>query len=80
MVVIADRRQRARLESLWCGALNSVNIPLGLEAGLAIVIVCIILDRMSRVRAEPHDDGRRRDSAMSTSCPAKDTARARHDR
>ncbi|MEQ9572263.1 MAG: choline ABC transporter permease subunit, partial [Nitratireductor sp.] len=29
--------------------LNSVNIPLGLEAGLAIVIVAIILDRMSRI-------------------------------
>ena len=30
-------------------ALNSVDIPLGLEAGLAIVVLAIILDRISRV-------------------------------
>ncbi|MBB6014457.1 glycine betaine/proline transport system permease protein [Aquamicrobium lusatiense] len=51
MVVIAALIGANGLGKPVVRALNSVNIPLGLEAGLAIVIVAIILDRMSRVRA-----------------------------
>ncbi len=50
MVVIAALIGANGLGKPVVRALNSVNIPLGLEAGLAIVIVAIILDRMSRVR------------------------------
>jgi glycine betaine/proline transport system permease protein len=50
MVVIAALIGANGLGKPVVRALNQVNIPLGLEAGLAIVIVAIILDRMSRVR------------------------------
>jgi len=49
MVVIAALIGANGLGKPVVRALNSVNIPLGLEAGLAIVIVAIILDRMSRI-------------------------------
>lgn len=51
MVVIAALIGADGLGKPVVRALNSVNIPLGLEAGLAIVVLAIILDRMSRVRA-----------------------------
>ena len=50
MVVIAALIGANGLGKPVVRALNSVNIPLGLEAGLAIVILAIILDRMSRVQ------------------------------
>ncbi|MET3661047.1 choline ABC transporter permease subunit [Aquamicrobium ahrensii] len=50
MVVIAALIGANGLGKPVVRALNSVNIPLGLEAGLAIVIIAIILDRISRVR------------------------------
>ena len=50
MVVIADLIGANGLGMPVVRALNSVNIPLGLEAGIAIVILAIILDRMSRVQ------------------------------
>jgi glycine betaine/proline transport system permease protein len=50
MVVIAALIGANGLGKPVVRALNSVNIPLGLEAGLAIVILAIILDRMSRVK------------------------------
>ena len=49
MVVIAALIGANGLGKPVVRALNSVNIPLGLEAGLAIVIVAIMLDRMSRI-------------------------------
>jgi len=49
MVVIAALIGANGLGKPVVRALNSVNIPLGLEAGLAIVILAIILDRMSRI-------------------------------
>lgn len=51
MVVIAALIGANGLGKPVVRALNTVNIPLGLEAGLAIVVLAIILDRMSRVRA-----------------------------
>ena len=51
MVVIAALIGANGLGKPVVRALNSVNIPLGLEAGLAIVVLAIILDRMSRVRS-----------------------------
>jgi glycine betaine/proline transport system permease protein len=50
MVVIAALIGADGLGKPVVRALNTVNIPLGLEAGLAIVVVAIILDRISRVK------------------------------
>ena len=50
MVVIAALIGANGLGKPVVRALNTVNIPLGLEAGLAIVVLAIILDRMSRIR------------------------------
>ncbi len=49
MVVIAALIGANGLGKPVVRALNTVNIPLGLEAGLAIVVLAIILDRMSRI-------------------------------
>ncbi len=49
MVVIAALIGADGLGKPVVRALNSVNIPLGLEAGLAIVILAIILDRITRI-------------------------------
>jgi len=49
MVVIAALIGADGLGKPVVRALNTVNIPLGLEAGLAIVILAIILDRMARI-------------------------------
>jgi glycine betaine/proline transport system permease protein len=49
MVVIAALIGANGLGKPVVRALNSVNIPLGLEAGFAIVVLAIILDRMSRI-------------------------------
>jgi glycine betaine/proline transport system permease protein len=54
MVVIAALIGANGLGRPVVRALNSVNIPLGLEAGLAIVILAIILDRMARIGDEEH--------------------------
>ena len=50
MVVIAALIGADGLGKPVVRALNSVNIPLGLEAGLAIVVLAIMLDRISRVK------------------------------
>jgi glycine betaine/proline transport system permease protein len=52
MVVIAALIGANGLGRPVVRALNSVNIPLGLEAGLAIVVLAIILDRMARIGGE----------------------------
>jgi len=50
MVVIAALIGANGLGKPVVRALNTVNIPMGIEAGLAIVVVAIILDRLCRVR------------------------------
>ncbi|MEX0955928.1 MAG: choline ABC transporter permease subunit [Rhizobiaceae bacterium] len=52
MVVIAALIGANGLGKPVVRALNSVNIPLGLEAGLAIVVLAIILDRIARIGGE----------------------------
>lgn len=52
MVVIAALIGADGLGKPVVRALNTVNIPLGLEAGLAIVVLAIILDRMARIGRE----------------------------
>ena len=52
MVVIAALIGADGLGKPVVRALNTVNIPLGLEAGLAIVVLAIILDRMARIGQE----------------------------
>jgi glycine betaine/proline transport system permease protein len=49
MVVIAALIGANGLGKPVVRALNSVNIPLGVEAGLALVILAIILDRICRI-------------------------------
>ena len=49
MVVIGALIGANGLGSPVVRALNSLNIPLGIEAGLAIVVLAIIIDRMCRV-------------------------------
>ena len=52
MVVIAALIGANGLGKPVVRALNSVNIPLGIEAGLAIVVLAIILDRITRLGRE----------------------------
>ncbi len=49
MVVIAALIGANGLGTPVVRALNTLNIPLGLEAGLAIVVLAIILDRIARI-------------------------------
>ena len=49
MVVIAALIGANGLGRPVVRALNTVNIPIGLEAGLAIVVLAIILDRIARI-------------------------------
>lgn len=53
MVVIAALIGANGLGKPVVRALNSVNIPLGIEAGLAIVVLAIILDRITRLGRRP---------------------------
>jgi glycine betaine/proline transport system permease protein len=50
MVVIAALVGASGLGKPVVRSLNQVNVPLGIESGLAIVVVAIILDRMLRQR------------------------------
>ena len=50
MVVIAAMVGAPGLGVLILRAINSVNTPLGVEAGLAIVVIAIILDRVFRLK------------------------------
>lgn len=58
MVVIAALIGANGLGKPVVRALNTVNIPMGIEAGLAIVVLAIMLDRVCRV-AEPGNSGNR---------------------
>ena len=49
MVVIAALIGANGLGKPVVRALNTVNIPMGIEAGLAIVVLAIMLDRVCRV-------------------------------
>lgn len=51
MVVIAALVGAGGLGKPVVRSLNSVNVPLGIESGLAIVVVAIILDRLLKQRA-----------------------------
>jgi glycine betaine/proline transport system permease protein len=56
MVVIAALIGANGLGKPVVRALNTVNVPMGIEAGLVIVVLAIILDRVCRV-AEPRSMG-----------------------
>lgn len=47
MVVLAGMAGAGGLGGVVVGALGSLNVPLGVEAGTAVVIIAIYLDRMS---------------------------------
>lgn len=57
MVVIAALIGANGLGKPVVRALNTVNIPMGIEAGLAIVVLAIILDRVCRVGDRRSADG-----------------------
>jgi glycine betaine/proline transport system permease protein len=58
MVVIAALVGAGGLGVPVVRALNSVNLPMGFESGLAIVIVAILMDRILR-QAEPRKPGKK---------------------
>jgi glycine betaine/proline transport system permease protein len=53
MVVIAALIGANGLGKPVVRALNTVNIPMGIEAGLAIVVLAIVLDRVCRIGGAP---------------------------
>ena len=57
MVVIAALVGAGGLGKPVVRALNSVNVPLGIESGLAIVVVAIILDRLLKQRVTKRSGG-----------------------
>lgn len=57
MVVIAALVGAGGLGKPVVRALNSVNVPLGIESGLAIVVVAIILDRLLKQRVSRRAGG-----------------------
>ncbi len=59
MVVIAALIGANGLGKPVVRALNTVNIPMGIEAGLAIVAVAIMLDRICRIQ-EPGNGGQKK--------------------
>ena len=78
MVVIAALVGADGLGKPVVRALNTVNIPMGFEAGLAIVVLAIMLDRVCRVepaQGEMPDDRGRLLSRTSTSSSASGRAR-----
>ena len=75
MVVIAALVGADGLGKPVVRALNTVNIAMGFEAGVAIVVLAIVLDRVCKApesrRAEELIDARGRDSRTSTSSSAR---------
>ena len=67
MVVIAALIGANGLGKPVVRALNTVNIPMGIEAGLAIVVLAIILDRVCRIGDAPggERDANEREREMS---------------
>lgn len=74
MVVLAGMAGAGGLGGDVVGSLSSLNVPLGIEAGTAVVIIAIYLDRVSAALGDRRGRGGRRTQSQRPRTEAEETA------